>query len=428
MFVDEASVVIQAGKGGDGMVHFHKEKYIVRGGPDGGDGGRGGQVFFCAKHNKHTLHEFRHQKKFFAENGAPGDKKNMTGKSGEGLAIEVPIGTIIRDDNTGETLADLVRDGQKILLAKGGSGGKGNAGFVNSVRQAPQFAEKGQPGEQKNLVLELKLIADVALVGFPNAGKSTFISVVSQAKPRIADYPFTTLIPNLGVAHIDESSLVFVDIPGLIEGASKGKGLGQNFLRHIERSRFLMILLDITSDPVSEFFTLRKELRHYSEKLSKTPFVVVLSKIDLVSDVEEKNILIKKFEQETKQKPYMISSATHEGIEGVLRLISSRLSTESESEEVEISDVEEVVQFRPGEEAEKKSRTVEITKDSFWWNLQNFRLEEIAEKTDWNNVEAIERIYDVLKKWGVPKKLENLGAVPGDKLKIKEWFLEYRGF
>lgn len=433
MFVDQAEINVVAGKGGDGCVHFRKEKYIPKGGPDGGNGGPGGNVIFRVKRAVHTLYDFRHQKLFKAANGRPGDKKNMTGKSGENLIIDVPEGTVIRDKNTKEILADLIEEGSEFLIAKGGKGGKGNAGFVNSVRQAPSFAEKGDEGEAYALELELKLVADVALVGYPSVGKSTFIASVSNAKPKIAEYHFTTLVPNLGVAETDEGSLVFVDVPGLIEGASEGKGLGIQFLKHIERAKYVLHLIDINSDtPLKDFSIIRSELQKFSQNLSEKPFIPVFTKIDSI-DQEFIDFLSTEFNKEYGIKPRAISSVSHKNIQELLYFLYQEVDAiEKKEEELVESTIketsektEEFVTFTPDQKADP--RQVEVEKTENWYTLKNGRLEQMVRQTDTTNPEAMERIYDVLKKWGMIRKLERIGVNPGDQLMIGEHFWEFRG-
>lgn len=427
MFVDEASISITAGKGGDGCVHFHREKYVPKGGPDGGNGGHGGNIIFRSINNLHTLSDFRHKKIFKAENGKPGYKKNMTGKNGENLVINVPVGTQIRLQKSNKILVDLVKENQEFLIAHGGVGGKGNAGFVNSIRQAPQFAEKGDIGDSLEIDLELKLIADVALVGYPSVGKSTFISVVSNARPKIAEYHFTTLVPNLGVTKIDDRELIFVDVPGLIEGASKGKGLGIQFLKHIERAKYVLHLIDVNSDtPLKDFEVIQAELKNFSPALAKKPFLPVFTKIDSI-DEELQNFLTKEFEEKFKIKPFKISAAIHEGVSHLLRYLASKIPEEFTEKEINsLQEKEEtVIEYRPSEVTD--GRKIEIEKTNNWWAIKNPRLEQMARQTDMDNVEARERIYDVLKKWGVAKTLEKMGAVPGEELRIGEHFWEYRG-
>ncbi len=431
MFIDEAKISVESGKGGDGCVSFRREKYIPKGGPDGGNGGKGGDIIFRAINNIHTLTDYRAQKKFKAEDGAPGGKKLMTGRNGKDLVLEVPVGTIIRDADTGKVLADLVRENQEVTIAIGGVGGKGNAGFVSSIRQAPNFAEKGDIGQKFNLELELKMVADVALVGLPSAGKSTFISVVSNAKPKIAEYHFTTLVPNLGVAKINSRELVFVDVPGLIEGAAEGKGLGHQFLRHIERARYVLHLIDATSDhPLKDFEVIRAELEKFSPRLAEKKFLPVLSKIDLIDD-ELKDFLIKEFAEKIGVKPLAVSAATHEGVDEVLWFLEKEIPETEDAEEYlvesrEISD-EEFKEFRPADEVRSEdSREVKIIREANWWELKNPRLERMVRQTVYENEAARERIYDVLKKWKVLEKLEKEGATPGEMIKIGDQLWEMR--
>ncbi|MCF8259595.1 MAG: GTPase ObgE [Melioribacteraceae bacterium] len=282
MFLDYAKIVVKAGKGGDGVVAFRREKFVPKGGPSGGDGGKGGDVIFIADSNFSTLLDFRYRKEYVAEDGAPGASSMKDGKNGEDIILKVPIGTLIKDEATGEVLADLDENHRTIVLVHGGRGGKGNSKFATSTNQTPRFAQDGKPGEEKTISLELKLLADVGLVGFPNAGKSTFISTVSAAKPKIADYPFTTLEPNLGIVRYKEyDSFVIADIPGIIEGAHEGKGLGLKFLKHIERTGILLLMIDsLEEDPQSVYDTLMKELNNYSELLSDKRKIVVFTKID----------------------------------------------------------------------------------------------------------------------------------------------------
>ena len=436
MFVDEAQITVQAGKGGDGCTHFRREKYIPKGGPDGGNGGRGGNVIFEAVNNTSTLYDYRHQPLFRAENGRPGHKKNMTGRGGEDLILRVPVGTQIRIENAGgKLLSDLLTEGQQLVVAIGGEGGKGNAGFVSSVRQAPDFSEKGDIGQEFSLHLELKLVADVALVGYPSVGKSTLISVISNAKPKIAEYHFTTLIPNLGVVEVEGRELIFVDVPGLIEGASDGKGLGHTFLKHIERAQYVVHMIDIMSNtPLKDFEIIQAELKKFSPKLAETPFLPVFTKIDTTDD-ELETFLCDEFEAKFGIRPFLISAATHEGVQGMLNFVASKIPEERavlesgedlwEDDEAD-ADVDKVVQFRPAE-GRVDPRKVIIKKEEHWWDLTGDRLDQLVRKTDWTNDHAIQRLYDVLQKWGLLKRLERLGAIPGEQMRFGENFLEYRG-
>lgn len=426
MFVDEVKISVEAGRGGDGCVSFRREKYIPKGGPDGGNGGSGGNIVIETVTNIHTLSDFRMQEHFKAENGTPGAGNNRTGRNGETLVLRVPVGTLIRDRATGREVADLTRENQKVTIARGGIGGKGNAGFVSSIRQAPKFAENGDHGEIRELDLELKLVADVALVGYPSVGKSTFISVVSNAKPKIADYHFTTLIPNLGVAQVDDRDLVFVDVPGLIEGAAEGKGLGHQFLRHIERARFVLQLIDANSDtPLQDFEVIRAELEKFSPALAKKPFLPVFTKID-VTDGELEDFLFDEFEKKFDIRPWKVSAATHEGMKELLWELEKQIPIEAEPE-VEKEDEPEFVEFRPAEKTPSDdNRIVEIEELSNWWELHNPRLEQIVRQTPDNNPDARERVYDVLKKWGVISELKKRGATPGAQIRITDQLWELR--
>ncbi|MBN2054922.1 GTPase ObgE [bacterium] len=322
MFIDEATIEVRAGNGGRGCVSFRREKYIPRGGPDGGDGGHGGNVVLRATSRLHTLLDQKYQRIHRAERGQHGRGKQQTGRSGEHLVLEMPIGTLVYDNLSGDLLADLTEEGQEAVIARGGRGGKGNMAFKTATRQAPRFAQPGEVGEKRQLRLQLKLMADVGLVGFPNAGKSTLIASISAARPKIADYPFTTLVPHLGiVSHHGEQHLVFADIPGIIEHAYEGAGLGLRFLRHIERTRFLIMLIDLSPmtgrDPVAEFTILRSELTNYSASLAVKPFIVAASKIDL-PDHAEKLRLLSEFLLPQGLTPHPISAVTGAGIPTLL--------------------------------------------------------------------------------------------------------------
>ncbi|QID32617.1 GTPase ObgE [Pampinifervens florentissimum] len=336
MFVDRVKIHVKAGNGGNGAVAFLREKYRPFGGPAGGDGGKGGDVVLVATGRKHTLYDFKFQAHFKAQRGEHGKGKNQKGKDGEDLIIEVPVGTVVIDAETGEVLCDLVKDGQRCVVAKGGRGGRGNAHFATPTNQTPRYAEKGEKGEERWLILELKLIADVGLVGLPNAGKSTLISVLTRAKPKIADYPFTTLSPVLGVMDLDEERhVVIADIPGLIEGASQGKGLGLDFLRHIERTKLLLHLVDISEgraeDPIKAFQTVLKEMENYSPELLKKPQIVVGTKLDALSDRSYIESLKKVFE--SMGYPFVaISAVTGENLNDLKYLIGRKLEELKDAE------------------------------------------------------------------------------------------------
>lgn len=329
MFVDQARISVQAGKGGNGVCSFRREKFVPRGGPDGGDGGNGGAVVLQASHRLTTLLDLRYQQHYEAKPGDPGQGSNKHGKTAEDVVVLVPVGTVVVDDESGETLGDLTEDGQSLVVARGGRGGRGNSHFATSTNQTPTRCEPGRPGESRSLRLELKLLADVGLIGFPNAGKSTLIAAISAARPKIADYPFTTLIPNLGVVRVDhEHSFVVADIPGLIEGAHEGKGLGQQFLRHIERTSYLLHLIDIsewgTDDPVATFEILRQELTAYDPTLKKRPFAVVATKVDLQDDGSRRAVL-QRYCQKRRLRFFAISAATREGLDELVRFLGTQV-------------------------------------------------------------------------------------------------------
>ena len=346
MFLDYVKIFIKAGNGGNGAVSFHREKYVPNGGPDGGDGGNGGSVVFVADKNLTTLIDFKFKKHFRAENGASGAGRNCTGKSGEDMIIKVPAGTVIKETSSGKVLADLFEDGETYKALVGGRGGKGNARFAHAQRQAPGFSQLGETTEEHQVTLELKTIADVGLVGFPNVGKSTLLSVLTSAKPKIANYHFTTINPNLGVVEMYDDSFVIADIPGLIEGAGEGAGLGHYFLRHIERVRLIVHIVDISGsegrDPVEDYFKIRKELAVYSEKLAATLEIVVASKADL--PVEEG--ALERFEKETGKKPFVISALARQGLDELLAAIKSKVDELPPPERIAV-DADATLESRP---------------------------------------------------------------------------------
>ncbi|AHB41919.1 GTPase obg [Candidatus Saccharibacteria bacterium RAAC3_TM7_1] len=417
MFVDTAKVFIQAGKGGDGAVSFRHEIYIDKGGPDGGDGGRGGDVIFEATKNLNTLLDFRYKPELKAKPGKNGAKRNRRGRSGEGLIVKVPIGTVVKRD--GRVIADLVEDFQQAVIAKGGDGGFGNAHFKSSVRQTPKIAELGEAGDTFEAELELKLLADVGLVGFPNAGKSTFLSVVSNARPEIADYPFTTLTPNLGVADIDEDSLLIADIPGLIEGASEGKGLGDAFLRHVERTSVLLHLIDAYSNDVAkDYQTIRQELERYSPELVKRPEIIALTKVE---GLDEDLLTMQKDELKKVAKDQQIvaiSSAAHIGITDLLRALNTLVKDAREtiaSEETEDAATPRITLSRVEHE---KAWRVERKKDEDeqeYFEVTGTRIEKFARRTDFSGFQNVNRLRDIMKKMGIMHELTRQGAV-GDSI------------
>lgn len=421
MFVDNAIVSVSAGRGGDGRVSFRTEKYVDKGGPDGGDGGRGGNVIFVADENTSTLVDFRIKQEIKAEHGEAGSMRRRHGKNGADKIVKVPVGTIIFRDN--DMIADLVKPGQEVIVAKGGDGGFGNAHFKSSTRQAPRVAELGEKGDEFEAKLELKLIADVGLVGFPNAGKSTFLSVVSNARPEIADYAFTTLTPNLGVAAVDDSSLLIADIPGLIEGASEGKGLGDAFLKHIERTAVILHLIDAyAEDPADSYRTIRKELDAYSKHLSDLPEVIALSKCDGLDEemiAAQKSALQAAVSSDTKI--FAVSSTAHMGVKDILRELNQvvRQFRKAQAEELATEEptTDEVVISLTDQQRESGWR---VRLEEGTYIVTGQKIERFAARTDFSNVHSINRLRDIMKKLGVTHDLIRKGAKPDDVIVFGE--------
>ncbi len=423
-FIDTAEVRVVAGKGGNGRTSFRHEKFIDRGGPDGGDGGHGGDIVFVASRNQNTLMNFRYHKELSAEPGGDGGKTKRHGRSGKDLEVLVPVGTVVYEGET--ELVDLSEDGQRFVVAAGGRGGFGNAHFVSSVRQAPKFAEPGGDGEERDLRLELKLIADVGLVGLPNAGKSTFLSVVSNARPEIADYPFTTLTPNLGVADIqDTGSMLIADIPGLIEGAAEGKGLGDEFLRHVERTAVLLHLVDATSDDiVSDYKTIEHEVASYADTLAAKPRMVVLTKIDLSIPelVEEASTKLKKVLPKGTQF-FAISSQAHTGVRELLyatyALVQAERARQAELRaETEPEDALPVLTL-----PEETKWTIEKVSKGVY-SVRGSKIDSFASRTDFENDESTARLKSIMRKMGILHELTRQGAEPEDTIRLKTGKLE----
>lgn len=412
MFVDNAQVFVKAGKGGDGAVSFRHEKYVDKGGPDGGDGGRGGDVVFRATKDLNTLLNFRYKPELIAENGQGGSKRNRRGRSGEPLVVKVPMGTLVRRD--GIVVADLIVDGQEAVVARGGDGGFGNAHFKSSTRQAPRIGELGEPGDEFEAQLELKLLADVGLVGFPNAGKSTFLSVVSNARPEIANYEFTTLTPNLGVADVDDGSILIADIPGLIEGASEGKGLGDQFLRHVERTAVLLHMIDTYSDnPAEKYQTIRRELEKYSPELMRRPEVVVLTKCEGLDQeiIAMQATAIQNVAPEAEV--LTISSQTHEGVKELLRLLRAKVESRRQEEAALAAEESDVVEGMPvislSEEQVADAWTVE--REAGGYRVIGEKIEKFARRTNFEQFEAVNRLRDIMRKLGITHELIRQGAI-----------------
>ena len=422
MFTDYVRIHAEAGKGGNGAIAFRREKYVAAGGPDGGDGGKGGDVYFKVDKDANTLIEFRYKKKFKAENGENGEGGHRFGKSGEDLYIPVPIGTVVKDTTTNEVLADLSEPGQVALILKGGRGGKGNSHFATSTRQAPRFAQDGEPGEEKDLTLELKLLADVGLIGFPNVGKSTFLSVVTSATPKIANYHFTTIEPNLGVVKSKYGdSYVIADIPGIIEGASEGIGLGIQFLRHIERTRLLLHFIDVSGlegrNPVEDYYKVNEELKKYSEKLSKRTQIIVANKIDSMQDSSLYDEL-EKVAKEHNQKIFKISGVTGEGVEDLMNYVSKTLKTLPKENLIEIKEKEKVYTL-------KDEADFTITKEKGVYVVKGEKVDSIMRKVNIGDYESLFYLHRKLDEIGLNQALKKQGIKDGDIVKIGDYEMEW---
>ena len=422
MFTDYTKIIIKSGDGGNGAATFRREKYVAAGGPDGGDGGNGGSVYFQVDKDKNTLIDFRYNRKFKAKNGENGSGSHCNGKYGEDLYIKVPIGTVVKDAETGKVVADLSEPGQTELILKGGRGGRGNSHFATATRQAPRFSEDGEKGEEKEIILELKLLAHVGLLGFPNVGKSTFLSIVTDAKPKIANYHFTTIIPNLGVVKTkDGNGFVIADIPGIIEGASEGVGLGIQFLRHVERTRLLLHFLDISGqegrNPVEDFYAINKELKKYSEKLSTRKQIIVANKIDTIQDES----LIKEVEELAKKEGlelYKISAATKEGVQGLIDYVSETLKTLPKEELVEI---EEKVVYT----LEDKKDEWAIIEEDGKFIVSGRAIQRLMGRVNIEDNESMYYLQKCLKNMGIEAKLKEMGVCEGDTVILDDWELEW---
>ncbi len=422
MFVDKVKIVVQAGNGGNGAVSFHREKYVAAGGPDGGDGGRGGNIVLRADDHMSTLMDFRYKRKYAAANGADGTGKNKSGKDGTDLVIRVPRGTLIRDGASGAIIWDMSAGGD-FILAKGGRGGWGNRHFATPTRQAPRFAKAGSEGERREVLLELKLLADVGLVGFPNVGKSTLLSVVSRATPKIADYHFTTLFPNLGVVYVGEdSSFILADIPGIIEGASEGAGLGHDFLRHIDRCRLLIHVVDISGsegrDPIQDFEAINEELKSYDLDLASRPQIVAGNKCDIVEDPE----LVARFKAYVEEKGYAffpISAAAHQGVRELMQAAAKKLA-----------ELPPILVYVPEYVAEEKApdgpESLAIQQVEGAWDVQGPWLERLMRNVNFGDYESRMFFDRSLRNNGIFERLEKEGVQEGDLVRFYNLEFEYK--
>ena len=424
-FIDKTKVIVKAGDGGHGKSAFRREKFVPKGGPAGGDGGRGGDIVFRVDQNMNTLLDFRYHRKFKAENGENGDIKNQYGKNAPPCIVKVPPGTTVRDEETGELLADLTEVGQEAVIAKGGRGGRGNAKFANAANRAPTFAEFGEPGESRNLVLELKLLADVGLVGYPSVGKSSLVAACSAARPEIADYHFTTITPVLGVVKTDYAqSFVMADIPGLIEGAADGVGLGHDFLRHVERTKLILHIVDASGiegrDPVDDFYKINKELKKYSEKIARRTQILVANKIDL-PEAAENLPRLEALAAKEGLKFFAISAAAHTGLKELISYVGTWL--DNYVEEPEATEEETVYDEDAARDAEK----VTVTRnDAGDFIVSGKALEKLVAMTNFNNDEAVRRFQYIWRIKGIDEKLKERGIREGQTVHIGEMEFEWR--
>ena len=425
MFVDRAKINIRSGKGGDGAVTFRREPYVPEGGPDGGDGGKGGDVVFKADNSLRTLMDFRYKRKYQAENGQNGMKKKRFGKKGADLIIKVPPGTMIIDEESGALMKDLINHGDRLVAAKGGKGGKGNVHFKSSIRQSPNFAEAGGVAKERNVILELKLIADVGLVGFPNVGKSSLLSTSSKAKPKIANYHFTTIEPNLGVVEVSNTSFVLADIAGIIEGAHQGAGMGFKFLKHIERTKIIIHVVDISGsegrDPIEDFETINKELRAYSKVLANKPQIVAANKIDLIEDNNSGYELFKEYAENQGYAVFPISAPINLGVPELMAYAAKILA---EVENTSMEEIMETFDFER-EDTDDNYRKVEVRRDNHKYVIEGKQLTKIFNSTNFNDIGSVRYLYKYIEKSGAIEKLKTMGMKEGDTVCIRDFEFEY---
>lgn len=420
-FLDEIKIVVKAGDGGNGSSSFRRERYVTKGGPDGGDGGRGGSIYLMTDHNEHSLVRFLRDRRVTATNGGYGRPSKSAGKSGKDLVLNVPVGTqvaVFKEGKKGKTeeyiVADLDKPGEKFLLAKGGEGGLGNTHFARAGFQTPRFADLGEPGEEKEVLLRLKMVAEVGVMGLPNAGKSTLLSVISNAKPKIADYAFTTIVPNLGIVSLSDRRFLVADIPGLIADAHKGKGLGIDFLKHIERTKVLIHILDATSESIKkDFSTVNSELKKHAKELIQKPQVIAINKIDLVDDKRLKTLKRYKF---GSYPVHYISAVTHQGVDQLVYDTANILSKAPKAKEkIHVYTLDDIPMNR-----------FEVYKKSGKFSVKGDKVERLIVKTDFNNFQALGRMYKILKRMGVLSELKKIGIQEGDMIKIGKQEIEYK--
>ncbi|MBA9025717.1 MULTISPECIES: GTPase ObgE [Bacillaceae] len=427
MFIDQTKVFVKGGDGGNGIVAYRREKYVPMGGPAGGDGGHGANVVFEVEEGLRTLMDFRYQRHFKAPRGEHGMSKNMHGKNASDMIVKVPPGTVVMDDDTKEVIADLVEHGQRAIIAKGGRGGRGNSRFASPSNPAPEIAENGEPGQERNIILELKLLADVGLVGFPSVGKSTLLSVVSAARPKIAEYHFTTIVPNLGMVETEDGrSFVMADLPGLIEGASEGVGLGHQFLRHIERTRVIVHVIDMSGlegrDPYEDYLTINKELQEYNLRLTERPQIIVASKMDMPDSEENLQIFKEKLTEDYPIFP--ISAVTREGIRELVYAVADKIE---ETPEFPLEhEEEETGVHRVMYKHEVAQDEFEITRESDGsFNVSGFKIERLFKMTDFTRDESVRRFARQLRTFGVDEALRSRGATNGVTVRILEYEFEF---